>query len=305
MLKLNKINKTYKDAKSYALKDVSISVKSWEFLALLWPNWAWKSTIINSICWNVIVDSWDIEILWMNTAQNEIETKRIIWVVSQELSFDSFFTVNEILNNQSWYFWIKNNQKYIDYLLENLHLMDKKHTNSRMLSGWMKRRLLIAKALVHKPKFFILDEPTAWVDIELRKNLYDFLRKLHKDWLTILLTTHYLEEAENLCDRIVIIHHWKILIDDKKENILQLFWWDVWINLHLWDNFSKNNFNFLKDFEHKFDWENLNVKTKKKNLDKLFFLLNKNDINYLNIKIEEDRLEDIFLKLINKSNADR
>ena len=305
MLKINKINKTYKTAKSQALKDVTINVKPWEFLALLWPNWAWKSTIINSICWNVIIDSGDIEIWWFSITTNEIETKKIVWVVPQELSFDSFFTVNEILNNQSWYFWIKNNQEYIDYLLTNLHLMDKKNTNSRMLSGWMKRRLLIAKALVHRPEFFILDEPTAWVDIELRKNLYDFLRKLHKAWLTILLTTHYLEEAENLCDRIVIIHKWEILIDDKKENILQLFWWDICLSLSLWNEMWKNDFNFLENFKFELDWDLLSIKTKKDNLDELFFLLNKNEIKYQNIKIEEDKLEDIFLKLIHKSNDDK
>ena len=305
MIKIKNINKTYKWTKVRSVKDLTLNVKPWEFLALLWPNWAWKSSIINIISWNVIKDSWKVEIWWFNIDTDDMETKKLIWVVPQELSFDSFFTVNEILVNQSWFFWIKDNQKYIDYLLKNLNLSDKKNINSRMLSGWMKRRLLIAKALVHKPKFFILDEPTAWVDIELRNNLYDFIKTLHKDWLTILLTTHYLQEAENLCDRIVIINKWEIIIDDKKENILKLFWWKIRLNITLWNKMTEINFKFLKDFEYELNWNQLSIKTKKEDLDKLFFLFNKNMIKYQNINIEEDKLEDVFIKLINNKNHDK
>ena len=300
MLKVKNISKTYKAPHTNALKGITLNIKKGEFVALLWPNWAWKSTFINTLIWNTIKDSGDVIIWWIDLDTSELETKKIVWVVPQEINYDSFFTVNELLINQSWYFWVSDNQHYIDYLLEKLSLIDKKHTNTRQLSGWMKRRLLIAKALVHKPKFFILDEPTAWVDVELRQSLYSFLRQLHKDWLTILLTTHYLEEAETLCDRIVIINDWEILLDWWKLDIKKKLGSSTTVSFSFSKNINISRFSFLSGFDTKFENWILLVKTKKDKLDELFGLLSENKVKYSSVSIQEENLEDIFLKVINK-----
>lgn len=191
---------------THALKGLSLKIEQGEFFALLGPNGSGKSTFINILAGSTRRTSGEVKICGHNIDTHREATKLLIGVVPQELSFDSFFTVNEVLNLQAGYYGIKNDQNHIDDILENLGLTEKKNANTRMLSGGMKRRLLIAKALVHKPKVLILDEPTAGVDIELRRQLWDYMNRLNKEGLTILLTTHYLEEAESLCKRTAIIH---------------------------------------------------------------------------------------------------
>ena len=300
MLSVENLYKTYAWSKSRALDNISLKVDQAEFVALLGPNWAWKSSFINTLVWNISKDSWSISIDGINLDTNELETKNILWVVPQEINHDSFFNINEVLNNQSWYFGIKNNQEYIDYLLEELSLSDKKYSNTRRLSGGMKRRLLIAKALVHKPRLLILDEPTAWVDIELRLSLYRFLKKLHNQWITIILTTHYLEEAEALCDRIVIINDWKIIADQAKHELLKRLWWNARISFMFDDNVNKEDIQILSRFNPIVENNSLifNIQTNK--LDELFHMFCEKDIKYQSVKIDEERLEDVFLKLVNK-----
>ena len=146
--------------------------------------------------------------------------RRLLGVVPQEVVIDPFFTVKETLQFQSGYFGLRNNEQWIDVLLENLKLSDKADTNLRKLSGGMKRRVLIAQALVHKPKVLVLDEPTAGVDVELRQSLWQFVKRLHREGTTIVLTTHYLEEAEELCDRIGIINQGKLVALESKQQLL-------------------------------------------------------------------------------------
>lgn len=217
-LQITDLHKVYKNG-TYALKGLSLEIKQGEFFALLGPNGSGKTTMINILSGPAKKTSGMVKVMGMGIEEFRQEIQMILGVVPQEISADSFFTVNEVLNLQSGYYGIRNNQKYIDEILEKLNLIEKKHANTRALSGGMKRRLMVARALVHKPKVLILDEPTAGVDIELRRNLWDYMRQLNKDGLTILLTTHYLEEAEQLCERTAIIHKGKLVALDKTKTL--------------------------------------------------------------------------------------
>ncbi|PCI25150.1 ABC transporter [Candidatus Peregrinibacteria bacterium] len=222
ILEFENIKKIYSNTKE-ALKGVTFTINKGEFVALLGPNGAGKSTLINILAGNVRKSEGNLTVDGINFDEDELSTKRKIGIVPQEISHDSFFTVNEVLVNQSGYFGIKNNQDRIDMLLTELSLMDKKHVNTKALSGGMKRRLLIAKAMIHDPDIIILDEPTAGVDIELRQNLYLFLQKLHKSGKTIILTTHYMEEAEKLCQRMIIMRNGEIVADKSQADLKKEF----------------------------------------------------------------------------------
>ena len=203
---------------THAINDLSLEIEQGKFFGLLGPNGSGKTTLINILAGPTVKTSGTVKICGMDITEKRVETKFLIGVVPQEISFDSFFTVNEVLNIQSGYYGIRNNQPYIDEILEKLNLQNKKYSNTRILSGGMKRRLLVAKALVHKPKVLVLDEPTAGVDVELRYNLWNYMRKLNSEGLTILLTTHHLEEAEQLCEKIAIINHGQLVaLEDTKK----------------------------------------------------------------------------------------
>lgn len=200
-----------------ALKNISFEVKKGEFFALLGPNGAGKTTLIN--CLNGITDRSGgvIDVDGDDPAINPTVTKMKLGIVEQELVFDPFFTPLEILRLRRGLFGLKPDEDYLLWLLEKLNLSDKKNARARDLSGGMKRRLMIAKALAHDPEILILDEPTAGVDIELRNNLYKFLKELKKSGKTLVLTTHYLEEAEQLADTICIQKEGEtVLVEDKK-----------------------------------------------------------------------------------------
>lgn len=300
MLNIDNISKTYKNGKIDALKDVSFSIQKGEFVALLGQNGAGKSTLINVLSGNVIKNSGKVDIGGFDIDINELATKKIIGVVPQEITYDFTFTVNEALNIQSGYFGIKNNQQYIDHLLESLALKDKKYTNCRMLSGGMKRRLLIAKALVHKPKLLILDEPTAGVDIELRHSLYDFLRKLHEQGTTIILTTHYLEEAEELCDRVIIINEGRLIIDKPKEILMGELGNESLLELDFDSENDVEDFSYLSKYNPKVTSKKLVLRVSKDNISDVFKKLTKKNISYNNVSLHNQKLEDVFLKLVKK-----
>lgn len=204
-----------------ALKSVSLDIKKGEFFALLGPNGAGKTTLINCLSGIVKRSGGSITVQGEDPEVNPEFTKMKLGIVEQELVFDPFFSPFETLKWRRGFFGLKPNNEYLLWLLEKLSLTDKKDTNSRRLSGGMKRRLMIAKALAHEPEILILDEPTAGVDIELRQNLWTFMAELRKEKnMTILLTTHYLEEAEQLADRIAILNQGEILICEEKEKLL-------------------------------------------------------------------------------------
>lgn len=222
MIKVENLSKKYKESGSFALKDVSFELRKGEFAALLGPNGAGKTTLINIISGVVIRDSGNVSIAGYDIDQNRVEMKTSIGIVPQEIAVDNFFTVREILNLQSGYYGMRNNRDYIAYIAERLSLSDKMNSVVRSLSGGMKRRLLIAKALLHKPKILILDEPTAGVDINLRHDLYRFVKEMNSEGMTILLTTHYLEEAEELCSRILLIDEGCLIADKPKKEFLKM-----------------------------------------------------------------------------------
>ncbi len=205
----------------HALKGMSFTVEKGEFFGLLGPNGAGKSTLINIIAGLTRMDSGKVTVMGHDVVKHYRRSRRQLGVVPQELVYDPFFSVREILQIQAGYFGKgKLCAAWIDSLLEGLKLTDKADANMRALSGGMKRRVLIAQALVHKPDVVILDEPTAGVDVELRASLWEFVKALHQDGHTIVLTTHYLEEAESLCQRIAIVDHGRLIALDSKEALL-------------------------------------------------------------------------------------
>ncbi|MFQ6021655.1 MAG: ABC transporter ATP-binding protein [Acidiferrobacterales bacterium] len=206
----------------HALKGISFSIGRGEFFGLLGPNGAGKSTLINIIAGLTRADSGIVSVLGYDVVRQYRFSRQRLGVVPQELVFDPFFTVREVLQIQSGYFGLgHDNDAWINELLDALDLMGKVTANMRSLSGGMKRRVLIAQALVHKPEVVVLDEPTAGVDLALRKALWDFIRRLHREGHTIVLTTHYLEEAEALCERIAILNHGSVVALDATHSLLQ------------------------------------------------------------------------------------
>jgi ABC-2 type transport system ATP-binding protein len=205
-----------------ALQGVNLTIEQGEFFALLGPNGAGKSTLINIMAGLLKPSSGFVKIMGYDVVKDYQKARMALGVVPQELVFDPFFNVREMLRFQAGYFGLgKENDAWVDEIIEGLGLVDKAHTNMRRLSGGMKRRALIAQALVHKPPVIVLDEPTAGVDVELRQMMWAFIKKLNADGHTIILTTHYLEEAETLCERVAMMKQGKIVSLDTTENLLK------------------------------------------------------------------------------------
>jgi ABC-2 type transport system ATP-binding protein len=204
----------------HALRGVDLAVEQGEFFALLGPNGAGKTTLINILAGLSRATSGQCAVMGHDVVSAYRETRRALGVVPQELVYDAFFTVREMLRFQSGYFGLKQNDAWIDELLYNLGLEDRANTYTRTLSGGMKRRVLVAQALVHKPPVIVLDEPTAGVDVELRQTMWRFIQQLNRDGHTVLLTTHYLEEAEALCGRIAMLKRGQVVALDSTKNLL-------------------------------------------------------------------------------------
>jgi ABC-2 type transport system ATP-binding protein len=204
-----------------AVDNVSLQIEEGEFFGLLGPNGAGKTTMISMLAGLSRPTGGRVSVLGSDVQTDFAQARRNLGVVPQELVFDPFFNVREALRIQSGYFGVKNNDPWIDELLESLGLTDKANANMRQLSGGMKRRVLVAQALVHKPPVIVLDEPTAGVDVELRQTLWQFIARLNKEGHTVLLTTHYLEEAEALCGRIAMLKTGRIVALDKTSDLLK------------------------------------------------------------------------------------
>jgi len=206
-----------------ALAGIDLTVAAGEFFGLLGPNGAGKTTLISILAGLTRADGGRARILGHDVVSDYREARRLLGVVPQELVFDPFFSVRETLRIQSGYFGVRDNDAWIDEILHHLDLTSKADANMRALSGGMKRRVLVGQALVHKPPVIVLDEPTAGVDVELRQSLWAFIRKLNRDGHTIILTTHYLEEAEALCTRIAMLKAGRVVALDTKQNLLSRF----------------------------------------------------------------------------------
>jgi ABC-2 type transport system ATP-binding protein len=217
------VSKTYAGARGafQALDGVSFDIEEGEFFGLLGPNGAGKTTLISILAGLVRATKGRVLVRGHDVQAQYAQARRELGVVPQELVFDPFFTVREALRIQSGYFGVRRNDAWIDELLHNLGLADKANANMRQLSGGMKRRVLVAQALVHRPPVIVLDEPTAGVDVELRQTLWQFIAKLNREGNTVLLTTHYLEEAEALCSRIAMLKVGKVVALERTSDLLK------------------------------------------------------------------------------------
>ncbi|MBR2251698.1 MAG: ABC transporter ATP-binding protein [Neisseriaceae bacterium] len=278
-----------------ALDNVSFEVKQGEFFALLGHNGAGKTTLISAMAGLVELTQGEISVCGFDVKQSPFAVRKNLGVVPQELVFDPFFTVREALKFQSGYFGIAHNDDWIDEILHHLGLTDKAKVNSRNLSGGMKRRLMVALALVHKPPVIVLDEPTAGVDVELRQSLWAFIRRLNSEGHTVILTTHYLEEAQTLCNRIAMMKNGKLVALDDTEKLLhddngitvafKLFRLPEILEKNKIDN--KNG-----DFILHFDDYN--------QLTNALNLFNEEQIKIENMQILETDLESVFVRLMNE-----
>lgn len=217
------VSKTYRSARGAltALQDVSFDIEAGEFFGLLGPNGAGKTTLISILAGLSRATSGRVSVLGADVQSEYATARRRLGIVPQELVFDPFFNVREALRFQSGYFGIRGNDAWIDELLDGLGLADKANANMRQLSGGMKRRVLVAQALVHKPPVIVLDEPTAGVDVELRQTLWQFISGLNRQGSTVLLTTHYLEEAEALCGRIAMLKKGQVVALESTSDLLR------------------------------------------------------------------------------------
>ncbi len=293
------VNKIYiKNSKKInALIEFDIQIKRGSIHGLLGPNGAGKSTFINILGGLVKKNTGKVSICGIDIDKNSKQSKFKIGIVPQELNIDPFFSPVELLELQAGLYGIPKNKRKTEEILENLKLTEQRNAYARTLSGGMRRRLLIAKALVHSPEMLILDEPTAGVDIDIRASVWNYIRKINKLGTTICLTTHYLEEAENLCDSITIINFGKKIKEDTKENLLNII-------SNKTVSFTINNDFIIPNDLQKFDpiKENLKLTLKydknKTNLREIIDILNKSKINFKEINTFESDLEDVFLKLV-------
>ena len=288
----------YKNSKKVeALVNFDIRIERGSIHGLLGPNGAGKSTFINILGGLVKKNTGDVRICGVDIDKNSKMSKFKIGIVPQELNIDPFFSPAELLELQAGLYGIPKSKRKTDEILENLKLSDQRNSYARTLSGGMRRRLLIAKALVHSPEMLILDEPTAGVDISIRTSVWDYIKKINKLGTTICLTTHYLEEAENLCEKISIINFGRKIKEDNKEGLLNI------ISKKTACFVIKNNYtipNELKIFNPIKDGTNLtiNYDKNKTNLKEIINILNKEKIDFSEINTYEGDLEDVFLKLV-------
>lgn len=302
-LSIQNLTKVYKNGFE-ALKDISLDVNQGDFFALLGPNGAGKSTTIGIITSLVTKTSGQVKVFNTDIDIDSEAAKSYIGLVPQEFNFNGFEQVKHILISQAGYYGMPASEAEprADELLLQLGLWDKRHTPARALSGGMKRRLMIARALVHKPQLLILDEPTAGVDIELRRSMWLFLQAINAQGTTIILTTHYLEEAENLCRNIAIIDKGLIVENTDMKSLLNRLDKETFIldlKSPLPSDFTLSGFNL-----HRLDDTTLEVELKRgEGLNNLFTALSLQDIEVSSMKNKANRLEELFLALVDKSEA--
>ncbi len=300
-LSINNLSKTYRNGLQ-ALKQVSLDVEQGDFFALLGPNGAGKSTTIGVITSLITKTAGTVKIFDTDLDIDPEQAKSYIGLVPQEFNFNGFEQVKHILITQAGYYGMpaRDAEPRADELLKQLGLWEKRHSPSRSLSGGMKRRLMIARALVHNPRLLILDEPTAGVDIELRRSMWKFLRKINRDGTTIILTTHYLEEAESLCRNIAIIDRGKIIEDTDMKSLLNRLDKEAFIldlKYPLLENVELNGLEYLR-----IDDTTIEVEISRgESLNSIFELLSQHGVEVISMKNKVNRLEELFLNLVETS----
>jgi ABC-2 type transport system ATP-binding protein len=297
-LEIKDLKKTYKSPKGNveALKGISFEIKKGEFFGLLGPNGAGKSTMINILAGvtdqtsgTAVIEGIDIEV-------DHTAAKKRIGIVPQEVGFDVFFSVEVALRLQFGFYGLPVDEAYLEELLTKLALADKRDVKPRQLSGGMQRRLMIAKALVHRPDVLILDEPTAGVDVELRHDLYDLVRKLNSEGITIILTSHYLEEVELLCDRVAVIAKGELIALDHKDALKRRFSSKRQFVIALSESIKSTPAG-LKAFSPVIDGTTLTLSFEEDAYTEVLKAVAKADLPILHFRIVEPSLEDVFVSL--------
>ena len=298
---LCKVYKSSSDTDKLALDNISLTIKKGSIFGLLGPNGAGKSTFINILADLAKKTSGEIEVLNINHESNLIDAKRLMGIVPQELNIDPFFTPYELLEIQAGLYGIRKKERRTMEILKMLALEDKAKAYARTLSGGMRRRLLIAKAMVHDPEILILDEPTAGVDVELRSNLWENIHKLNQKGKTIIITTHYLHEAEELCNEIAIINEGRLIAHDTTNKIKSFL-----DKMTIIVDYNDNNFdlselkNFNLDMQIKDRQVQIDYKPSEVSFNVMLNVINSSGSKINDMKIIETKLEDVFLQLTQK-----
>ncbi len=303
-IKIINLFKSYENVK--AVNGIDLEIKKGEFYGLLGPNGAGKSTTINSITSLVKPSNGSIEIFGKNIEEDFRFARSKVGIAHQEVSQDWFFPIEQLLYFQAGFYGIPRNdsKERIEYLLNKLGLFKHRSKKMRELSGGMKRRLQIAKALVHDPDIIILDEPTAGVDVELRHDLWSYLQELHSEGKTILLTTHYIDEAELLCEKVGIIDKGKLIVEDSVDNLKKMVK-NSSIEIQLKDILERKP-QFLNDYEHNIDDKKIHIITDKPNMElpSIILKFSEKAIKIEDIHIPQTSLEDVFLDLTGRKIND-
>ena len=302
-LEIKNLTKTYQgESEYYALDDVSLNVKAGSIFGLLGPNGAGKSTLINIISGIVFKSSGDVSVWGMDIEKERKQSKLAVGIVPQELNIDAFFTPDELLDLHSGMFNVPKALRKTKELLKLMDLSDKAKSYSRKLSGGMRRRLLVAKAMVHSPPILILDEPTAGVDVKLRQKLWNHFKDLNKLGVTIILTTHYLEEAEYLCDDIAIINKGKIIANENKKSLLTKFNEKlIYIKLKNKKISDEDKISLKKIGNVKIvsDTVEITFKPNETSMNSIIKTLYNSSLDILDLSTKDASLEDVFINMIN------
>jgi len=302
IIQIDHLSKTYKDG-TVALADINLNITDGEIIALLGPNGAGKTTLISAICGITNISSGNVTVAGYNVINDYKKTRALIGLVPQEIALQPFEKVIDVVRYSRNLFGCANDDAHIEKILKRLLLWDKKDKRIVELSGGMKRRVIIAKALSHEPKILFLDEPTAGVDVDLRFDMWELIKKLRDDGTTIILTTHYIEEAEEIADRISIIDNGKIQLTEKKSELMQRLGKKV-INIKLNQEVDIKVFNDDLNLSQGKDKTSIimhycDVETDA-SLDRLLSKIKKENYKVLNIDTEEKSLEEIFLEVVGK-----
>ena len=296
---LEKIYSSEDASATHALNNLNLDVKEGEIFGLLGPNGAGKTTFINILAGTVMKTSGQVDVWGFDLDKNPRQVRASVGIVPQEINLDPFFSPRKLLELQAGLYGIKKKDRITDTILKLVSLEDQANSYARSLSGGMKRRLLMAKALVHQPPIVFLDEPTAGVDVELRKNLWENVRSLNKQGVTIILTTHYLEEAEEMCDRIAILNKGNMVALDSTKNLLnRIQTKKVTIKTDKKVDIKDNDLNSLKILSNLENQVCLSYEKSKINMQQLIDLFKKDNVKIVDISTDDGDLEDVFLRLI-------
>ena len=306
VLNIKKLNKIYSKKRSsavesiHALKDLNLEVKQGEIFGLLGPNGAGKSTFINILGGSVFKTSGSVNVWGFDLDKNPRQVKASIGIVPQEVNIDPFFNPKQLLELQAGLYGVKKNERITDTILKLVSLDAQANSYTRSLSGGMKRRLLVAKALVHQPPIIILDEPTAGVDVELRNRLWENVKLLNKQGVTVILTTHYLYEAEEMCDRIAIINNGSLVALDSTENLLKRIKTKI-VKFTLDKKIEIKNdiLTSLKLVNYDENILTISYEKSKLNINEVISLIIAKKANILDMSTDDGKLEDVFIRLTN------